>query len=135
MSSPFSDYIDGRREEWVLLRTGGFLAFLESRPVAPGHVVVVPLNPENDFWDLREEELREIFLFSRPLARTLKRLYPCKKVGVAVLGLETPHAHLHLVPLNSARELDFTAPRIEKDPEGAALECARIRQGLQGIFQ
>lgn len=88
-----------------------FFAFLDIFPLVEGHVLVVPKREEDKFFDLQPEELSGILLFARPIARAIEKAFPCDRCGMAVIGLEVPHAHLHLVPLNHSDDINFTRPK------------------------
>ena len=89
-----------------------FIAFLDINPLVIGHVLVVPKKEVDNIFDLPEEFLLEMLLFSRPIAKAIERSFDCKRCGISVIGLEVPHAHLHLVPINSADDLNFTRQKL-----------------------
>ena len=95
-----------------IAETESFIAILEKKPLVLGHVVVISKRIEDHFFDLSSEELSSILPFAKRLSTAIQKTIPCKKVGVAVIGLETRHAHLHLVPLTSADDLNFTKPKL-----------------------
>ena len=94
-----------------------FYAFLDIFPLAEGHVLVIPKREQDKFFDLDQKELAEILLFAQPIARALERAFPCNRCGMAVVGLEVPHAHLHLVPINNSDDLNFTRQKLKLPPE------------------
>ncbi len=116
MSSPFSDLLEGRDRSLVISENDYFWAVLEKRPLVLGHVIIVSKREIDDLFDLTESELANLMVFSAQLARALKQVIVCTKVGVAVLGLETRHAHLHLVPIQSADDLNFTRAKLQPGP-------------------
>jgi histidine triad (HIT) family protein len=128
--SPFLEYIEGKKENRVLIRTEKYLAFLEDRPLARGHVVVMPIRFIDDFFDLEAQELGDLMAFAKPIAEVLKAQYSCVKVGMAILGLATRHAHVHLVPISNADELNFTREKLNPPVSELDLEFDRIRKAL-----
>ena len=90
-----------------------FIAFLDIFPIVKGHVLVVPKQEIDKFFDLPEELLSRMMVFARPIARAIESSFECKRCGISVIGLEVPHAHLHLVPINSADDLNFTRPKLK----------------------
>ena len=83
-------------------------AFLDINPVAPGHVLVIPRREESYIFNLDAEEYSDLMAFARRVAKALEKAMPCKRIGVAVIGLEVPHTHIHLIPLNSEKDMDFS---------------------------
>ncbi|NBO59003.1 MAG: HIT family protein, partial [Chitinophagia bacterium] len=86
-------------------------------PLVHGHTLVVPKIETDYIFDLSEQELKEILLFAQPIAKAIEKAFPCKRCGVSVIGLEVPHAHVHLVPINSADDLNFTRPKLKPTQE------------------
>jgi histidine triad (HIT) family protein len=94
-----------------------FLAFLDVMPLAKGHCLVIPKKEVDYFFDLDSDILSEYNLFAKEVALKIKKVVPCVKIGVAVIGLEVPHAHMHLVPMNHIGDLNFTKERVKLSPE------------------
>ena len=94
-----------------------FYAFLDISPLVTGHTLVVPKMEIDKFFDMPEDYLREMLVFAQPIARAIEQAFACKRCGLSVIGLEVPHAHLHLVPLNSADDLNFTRGKLSLTPE------------------
>ena len=105
MATIFTKIINGEIPAWKVAENDNFLAFLDIFPVAAGHTLVIPKKETDYLFDLDEETYTGLNLFARKVAEGLKRAIPCKKVGVMVLGLEVPHAHIHLVPMQSEADL------------------------------
>jgi len=105
-----------------------FLAFLDIQPIARGHTLVIPKKEIDYFFDLDEELLSSINLFAREVAAKIKIAIPCKRVGIAVIGLEVPHAHMHLVPLQVLSDIDFGKPRLVFSPEEFAEIARSVRE-------
>ncbi|MCS6916937.1 MAG: HIT family protein [Chitinophagales bacterium] len=93
-----------------------FLAFLDINPLARGHVLVIPKKEVDYLFDLDDETLQLLFLFCKRVARAIEAVVPCKRIGVAVVGLEVPHAHVHLVPLQQVDDINFSRPRVRLSP-------------------
>ncbi len=90
-----------------------FFAFLDIFPLVKGHVLVVPKLEVNKLFDLPENYLSEMLLFAQPIAKAIEKSFDCQRCGISVIGLEVPHAHLHLVPINTADDLNFTRPKLK----------------------
>ena len=112
MATLFSRIISGEIPSHKIAENDLFFAFLDLQPVAKGHTLVVPKTEVDYFFDLNDEELREINLFARDVANKIQKVVPCRRVGVAVIGLEVPHAHMHLVPLNTMQDINFSGERV-----------------------
>lgn len=108
MATIFSRIASGEIPSYKVAETDRYFAFLDINPVQPGHVLVVPKKEVDYIFDLEDGEFAGLQLFAKKVARALKRAVPCRKVGVAVIGLEVPHAHIHLVPMSKEGDLDFT---------------------------
>ena len=117
MSSIFSKIIKGEIPAYKVAENDRFLAFLDVFPLVEGHVLVIPKQEIDRFFDVPDELLREWLVFARPIARAIEQAFPCQRCGIAVVGLEVPHAHMHLVPINSADDLNFTRPKLKLDEE------------------
>lgn len=117
MATIFTRIINGEIPCYKVAEDEKNFAFLDINPLAEGHLLVVPKTETDYLFDLSEEEYTSLQLFARKVAGALRRAVPCKRVGVAVLGMEVPHAHIHLVPLNSESDLDFRKPKLELTPD------------------
>ena len=104
----FSKIIAGQIPSYKIAENENFFAFLDIFPLREGHVLVVPKNETDNLFDLPDEYLREILLFAQPIAKAIERAFKCNRCGISVIGLEVPHAHVHLIPINSANDLNFT---------------------------
>lgn len=113
----FSRIINGEIPCYKIAEDERFFAFLDINPVNWGHTLVVPRREEDYIFDLSDEELQAMMLFAKRVAKAMKEAMPCRKIGVAVLGLEVPHAHIHLVPLKNEGDMDFSNKIAEPDPE------------------
>ena len=112
MPTIFSKIAKGEIPCYKVLEDENYLAFLDIFPVAKGHVLVIP-KKENDYiFDLSDKDLSGLILFAKKVAVAMEKALPCERIGVAVLGLEVRHAHIHLVPLNTERDIDFSKPKL-----------------------
>ncbi len=109
----FSKIIAGEIPSYKCAENDKFYAFLDINPVAQGHTLVVPKREEDYLFDLTDEEIADLMVFTKRVARAIKTAFPCRKVGMAVLGLEVNHAHIHLIPLQSEGDMDFRKPKLE----------------------
>ena len=123
----FSKIAKGEIPSWKVAENDEFYAFLDISPLAVGHTLVIPKNVEDDYiFHLDEATYKGLWDFARKVAVALKAAVPCKRVGVAVLGMEVPHTHIHLVPLQTAGALDFRKKRPAVPPEQQARIAASI---------
>ncbi len=113
MATIFTRIIKGEIPCYKIAETENSIAFLDINPLHKGHTLVVPKREVDDFFDLSETEIDEILHLSQKIAKTLKFVFSCRKVSVHVIGLEVPHAHLHLVPINSMSDCNFMNPKIK----------------------
>jgi histidine triad (HIT) family protein len=113
----FSKIIKGEIQSYTIAENDKFYAFLDIFPLREGHTLVVPKVETDKFFDLSPEYLSEILLFAQPIASAIEKAFNCSRVGISVVGLEVPHAHLHLVPIDSADDLNFTRPKIKLSPD------------------
>jgi histidine triad (HIT) family protein len=117
MSSIFSKIIAGEIPSYKIAENDRFYAFLDIFPLVEGHTLVVPKKETDKLFDVSDEELAELLVFAKPLAKAMEAVFPCNRVGISVVGLEVPHAHLHLVPINNADDLNFTRPKLKLTEE------------------
>jgi histidine triad (HIT) family protein len=127
MSTIFTKIILGEIPCHKIAENDRFLAFLDILPLAKGHTLIIPKQPVDYFFDLENEVLAEYNVFAKEIARKIKAVVPCIKVGVAVIGLEVPHAHMHLVPMNHIGDLNFTKERVKLTVEEFASLAEEIR--------
>ena len=113
----FSRIISGDIPSYAIAENDRFFAFLDIFPLVEGHVLVVPKLEVDKFFDVPDDYLAEMLLFAKPIARAIERTFPCNRCGLSVVGLEVPHAHLHLVPINGADDLNFTRGKLVVGPE------------------
>lgn len=126
----FSRIIAGEIPCYKIAEDDRFFAFLDINPVNWGHTLVVPKREEDYIFDLSDEELASMMVFAKRVAKAIKAAMPCRKVGVTVLGLEVPHAHIHLVPLKSEGDMDFHKKIDNPDPEKMKQIAAAISENF-----
>ncbi len=117
MASVFSKIVKGEIPSYKIAEDDKFYAFFDINPVAAGHTLVIPKREEDYIFDLTDEELAEMMVFAKKVAAAMKKAFPCRKIGVAVLGLEVPHAHIHLVPLQGEGDMDFKREKLHPTTE------------------
>jgi histidine triad (HIT) family protein len=113
----FSKIIAGQIPSYKIAENERFFAFLDIFPLREGHTLVVPKTGVDAFFDLSVDYLGEILVFARPIAKAIEKAFPCNRCGLSVIGLEVPHAHLHLVPIDSSDDLNFTRPKLKLGPD------------------
>jgi histidine triad (HIT) family protein len=130
MATIFSKIIAGDLPAHKVLEDENHLAFLDIQPLAPGHVLVIP-KVENDYiFDLDDQKLADLIVFAKKVALGLGKGIPCLRVGMSVIGVEVPHTHIHLVPLNTMDDLNFTKPKMTVKQEELAKIAEQIRKEL-----
>ena len=129
--SIFSKIAAGEIPSYKCAESEKFYAFLDINPVAKGHTLVIPRKETDYIFDLDDETLAEFQLFAKRVAVALKQAVPCKKVAPVVLGLEVPHAHIHLIPMQTEADADFRKPKLELTPE----EMQAIANSIYGEFK
>ncbi len=127
MASIFTRIIQGEIPCHKVAENEKFIAFLDITPVAKGHTLVVPKEEVDHFFDLNDNLLSEINLFAKEVSTKLQRTVPCRRIGVAIIGLEVPHAHVHLIPLNTMADINFSAERLKMSSEELAALATEIR--------
>lgn len=108
MSSIFSKIVAGEIPAYKIAENEKFLAFLDAFPIAKGHLLVIPKEETDYLFDLSDDLYSELFLFAKSLVPALEKAIPCKRIGMSIIGLEVPHVHIHLIPLNSMKDADFS---------------------------
>ncbi|MFN5422623.1 MAG: HIT family protein [bacterium] len=130
MPSIFSKIIAGEIPSYKIAEDETFFAFLDVFPLVVGHTLVVPKREIDRLFDLNDTELSEILTFSKPIAKAIEQAFPCNRCGISVVGLEVPHAHVHLVPINTADDLNFTRPKLKITAEQLKDAQQRILEHL-----
>ena len=127
MASIFSRIVAGEIPCYKVAENDKFFAFLDIAPLAKGHTLVIPKREVDYFYDLEDEELQGMIVFAKQIAKKIKAITQCTKVATVVLGLEVAHAHIHLVPMNTEKDVDFSREKLQLTPE----EFAEIAASLQ----
>lgn len=117
MASIFSKIVAGEIPCYKIAENDKFFAFFDISPLVPGHTLVIPKKEEDYIFDISDADLAEMIVFAKKIAIAIKKAIPCKKVGVAVIGLEVPHAHIHLVPMQKEGDLDFRHEKMHPTEE------------------
>jgi histidine triad (HIT) family protein len=117
MPSIFSKIISGEIPCYRIAENDRFLAFLDINPLAKGHTLVIPKHETDYIFDIGDEELSAMIVFAKKVGLAIGKVIPCQKIGLTVIGLEVPHAHIHLIPINSIFDMDFKQPKLTFSPE------------------
>ncbi|HPE34744.1 MAG TPA: HIT family protein [Bacteroidales bacterium] len=131
MSTLFSKIVKGEIPSYKIAEDERFYAFLDINPLAKGHTLVIPKVEIDYIFDLDEETIKGLFAFARKVAIGIKKIIECEKIGVAVVGLEVPHAHVHLIPINGIYDIDFSKPKLKLTKEEFALLASKISEKIE----
>lgn len=130
MASIFTRIINREIPGHIIAEDDRYIAFLDVMPLVHGHTLVVPKQEIDYIFDMDDETLAGLHVFAKKVAKAIKKAVPCKRIGVAVIGLEVPHTHVHLVPMNQVGDINFTQPKIKPSPEELAEVADKIRKEL-----
>ena len=130
MPSIFSKIVKGEIPCYRIAETENHLAFLDVFPLAKGHTLVIPKKETDYIFDIEDKEFVKLHLFSKKVAKAIEQAIPCKRIGVAVIGLEVPHAHIHLIPLNNVSDINFSRPKLNLSKEELEETAKKIREQL-----
>lgn len=122
----FSRIIAGEIPSHKIAESEKFIAFLDIEPLVKGHVLVVPKVEVDKIFDVPDDYLAEMLVFAKPIAHAIEKVFNCNRCGISVVGLEVPHAHMHLIPINSSNDLNFTKPKLKCSPD----ELKLVREKL-----
>lgn len=128
MATIFSKIIAGEIPCHKVAENDHFLAFLDIMPLKRGHVLVIPKTETDYIFDIEDQELSEMMVFAKKVAKKIEKEFTCKRIGVAVIGLEVPHAHIHLIPINTMDDMNFANPKLQLDQEELADIANRLRE-------
>ncbi len=131
MASIFSKIISDEIPAYKILENENFLAFLDIFPLAKGHVLVIPKKEIDYLFDISSDQYGELWKFAQQVAKAMDKVIDCKRIGVAVIGLEVPHAHIHLVPLNNVSDINFERPKLSFSEEEMNEVAQNIRKAIQ----
>ena len=132
MASLFTKIINRELPAQVVAEDDQFIAFLDIMPLTMGHTLVVPKKEMDYIFDHDNATLEALIVFAKKVAVAMKKAVPCKRVGVAVIGLEVPHTHVHLVPMNTMDDINFTRPKLKPTQEELAATAKKIKEGFAG---
>ena len=132
MASIFTKIVKGEIPAHKIAETEDFLAFLDIQPLAEGHTLVIPKKEVDNLFDLDEETYVGLQLFARIVAQAIGKSIECKRVGVAVIGLEVPHCHIHLVPINGVGDINFEKEKMALEQDSLAVTAEKIRENIPG---
>ncbi len=130
MSTIFTKIIEGEIPSYKIAEDKDYYAFLDINPLAKGHTLVVPKKETDYIFDLDDDAIKGLFAFSKKVARGMEKVIECKRIGIAVLGLEVPHAHVHLVPINGIYDIEFSRPKLKFSPGEFEKIANDIRQAI-----
>lgn len=133
MSTIFSKIISGEIPAYKVAESNDYLAFLDVNPLTEGHVLVIPKKETDYIFDINDEDYMGMWVFAKIVAQGIKKAFPCKKVGVAVVGLEVAHAHIHLIPLNNVHDMNFEKPKLKLEDQLMADIAENIREAISSI--
>lgn len=130
MASIFSRIVSGEIPCYKIAENDRFFAFLDINPLTKGHTLVIPKQETDYLFDLSDDDVSGINVFAKQIAVAMKKALPCKRIGLAVIGLEVPHAHIHLIPIQKESDLLFSNPKLKLEPSEMEAIAASIRQRL-----
>jgi len=126
----FSKIVAGEIPAYKVAESVEFLAFLDINPLAEGHVLVIPKKEVDYLFDLDDETYTGLQIFAKIVAKGIEKAIPCTRIGVTVIGLEVPHAHIHLIPINNIGDMNFSRPKLQFTPEELEATATKIREAL-----
>lgn len=127
METIFTKIIKGEIPSYKIAENENFYAFLDINPNAKGHTLVIPKKPVDKLFDLDEETYKALFVYARKISFAIEKVIPCDRIGLTVIGLEVPHAHIHLIPLNTMSDANFSSPKAKISHEEFVELAAKIR--------
>jgi histidine triad (HIT) family protein len=126
MASIFTRIIEGEIPSYKIAEDENYFAFLDINPLAEGHTLVIPKKETDYIFDIEDKEYQGLFLFANRVAAAMRKVIPCERIGIAVVGLEVRHAHIHLIPLKTVYDIDFRKPKLKYTPEQFAEIAEKI---------
>ncbi|MCH8329891.1 MAG: HIT family protein [Bacteroidetes bacterium] len=130
MASIFSRIIQGEIPSYKIAETENYFAFLDINPLAEGHTLVIPKQEIDYIFDLDDDTLADMTVFAKKIGLAIEKTVPCERIGIAVIGLEVPHAHIHLIPINGIHDIDFSKAKLQFSTEEFEATAERIRNNL-----
>ena len=132
MPTIFSKIINHEIPGHIIAEDDRFIAFLDIVPLVMGHVLIVPKKEVDYIFDIEDDALAAMHVFAKKVAHAIKKAVPCKRIGVAVIGLEVPHAHIHLIPMNTVDDVNFSRPKLKPTQEELTQVASKIRKEYEG---
>lgn len=133
MSTIFSKIISGEIPSYKVAESNDYLAFLDVSPLTRGHVLVIPKKETDYIFDIADDEYMGMWVFAKIVAQAIKEVFPCRKVGVAVVGLEVAHAHIHLLPINEVHDMNFERPKLSLPADEMNEIAEKIRTAIASV--
>jgi histidine triad (HIT) family protein len=131
MSTIFTRIVEGEIPSYKVAESEDFYAFLDINPLAKGHTLVIPKKEIDYIFDVEDELYKELFLFAKKVGKAIESVIPCKRIGIIVFGLDVPHAHIHLIPINKASDMSFESPKLSLEKDEFENIAAGIRQAFE----
>ncbi len=131
MAGIFSKIVQGEIPSYKIAEDENYFAFLDINPIAKGHTLVIPKKEIDYIYDLDDELLAGLHVFAKKVAKGMEKVIPCQRIGIAVLGLEVPHAHVHLVPINTVFDIDFKKPKLKFSAEEFAEIARTVSEAIE----
>ena len=131
MASIFTKIVNGEIPSYKIAEDENYYAFLDINPLAKGHTLVIPKKEVDYIFDIDDDTYKGLFLFSKKVAKAIEQVVPCKRIGMTVIGLEVPHAHIHLIPINSIYDMDFKQPKLKFTSEEFEKIAKEIREKFE----
>ncbi len=131
MSSVFTKIVKGEIPSYKIAETEDYYAFLDINPLAKGHTLVIPKKEIDYLFDIEDSYYAGLMVFAKKIARAIEKVVPCKRMGMTVIGLEVPHAHIHLIPINTIYDMDFKQPKLKFTDEEFEKIAADIRKAME----
>lgn len=133
MSTIFSKIISGEIPSYKVAESNDYLAFLDISPLTRGHVLVIPKKETDYIFDIADDEYMGMWVFAKIVAQAIKEVFPCRKVGIAVVGLEVAHAHIHLLPINEVHDMNFERPKLSLPDDEMNEIAEKIRKAVASV--
>lgn len=133
MSTIFSKIVSGEVPAYKVAESNDYFAFLDVNPLTRGHVLVIPKQETDYIFDINDEDYMGMWVFAKIVAQGIKKIFPCRKVGIAVVGLEVAHAHIHLIPLNAVGDMNFAQPKLSLPAEEMLQIAEDLRLAISAV--
>jgi len=133
MASIFTKIVNGEIPSYKIAEDENYYAFLDINPLAKGHTLVIPKKEVDYIFDIEEELYKGLFAFAKKVAPAIEKVIPCKRIGLTIIGLEVPHAHIHLIPINSIYDMDFKQPKLKLSPDEFEAIAQKIRDAYDEL--